>query len=131
MSVSAVQVWPGVEESLLLLDLVEKMVQAKDLRGLAEPFLKGIATLSKAPAAVLFFRKTALPMERFFQVGLAPAAARYSCRSVPPRPSRPQRPWPPPHMIRPGCIFTPFPGRTAPWGCWESSRKPGPLQIPA
>jgi hypothetical protein len=74
MSIEAVQIWPGVEESLLLLDLAEKMVQAKDLRQLAEPFLEGIANLSKAPAAVLLFKQTVLPMERFFQVGLAPEA---------------------------------------------------------
>jgi hypothetical protein len=75
MSAEAAQARPGVEESLLLLDLAEKMVQAKDLRGLAEPFLGGIATLTGAPATVLLFKKTALPIETFFQVGLAPEAA--------------------------------------------------------
>jgi hypothetical protein len=74
MSTEAVAVLPGVEESQLLLDLAEKMVQAQDLRGLAEPFLGGIATLSQAPASVLFLKKTALPVDTFFQVGLAPEA---------------------------------------------------------
>jgi hypothetical protein len=74
MLAEAVQVRPGVEESLLLLDLAEKMVQAKDLGGLAEPFLEGIATLSRAPASVLFFKNTGLPLENFFQIGLAPEA---------------------------------------------------------
>ncbi len=72
MSVQARQAQPEVEESLVLLDLAEKMVQAKDLRGLAEPFLGGITILTGASAAVLSFKKTFLPMETFFQVGLAP-----------------------------------------------------------
>ncbi len=74
MSAEAAQARNGVEESLLLLDLAEKMVQAKDLRGLAEAFLGGIATLAGAAASVLVLKKTALPMETFFQVGLAPEA---------------------------------------------------------
>jgi hypothetical protein len=65
-------VWSGAEESLLLLDLAEKMAQAKDLRELAEPFLGGMATLVGAPAAVLSLKKTPFPKETFFQVGLAP-----------------------------------------------------------
>jgi hypothetical protein len=56
------------------LDLAEKMLQGKDLRGLAEPFLEGIATLTGAPAMVLYFKKIALPMETFFQMGLSPEA---------------------------------------------------------
>jgi len=74
MSALAVQDRTGAEESLLLLDLAEKMVQARDLRGLAEPFLGGLAALAGAPAAVLSLKKTPLPMETFFQVGLAPEA---------------------------------------------------------
>jgi GAF domain-containing protein len=61
-----------VEESLLLLDLAEKMMQAKDLRELAEPFLCGLAALTGAPATLLFLKKLPIPMETFFQVGLAP-----------------------------------------------------------
>jgi hypothetical protein len=75
MSAIASQAWSETEESLLLiLDLAEKMVQAQDLRGLVESFLAGLATLSGASATVLFLRKTALPAETFFQVGLAPEA---------------------------------------------------------
>jgi hypothetical protein len=74
MSMVASQAWSETEESLLLLDLAEKMVQAQDLRGLVEPFLGGIATLSGASTTVLFLQKTALPVETFFQVGLAPEA---------------------------------------------------------
>lgn len=62
----------GAEESLLLLDLAEKMMQANDLRELAEPFLGGMATLAEAPATVLSLKKTILPKETFFQVGLLP-----------------------------------------------------------
>ena len=65
MSAEAAQARPGVEESLLLLDLAEKMVQAKDLRGLAEPFLGGIAALTGAPATVLFLKKTLYPWKLF------------------------------------------------------------------
>jgi hypothetical protein len=54
MCAEAVQARPGVEEYVLLLDLAAKMMQAKDLRELVEPFLEGIATLSGAPATVLF-----------------------------------------------------------------------------
>jgi hypothetical protein len=50
------------------------MVQARDLRGLAESFLGGLATLSGVSATVLFLKKTTLPVETFFQVGLAPEA---------------------------------------------------------
>jgi hypothetical protein len=75
MSALAVQDRPGPEESLLLLDLAEKMVQAKDLRELAEPFLGGMATLTGAMAAFLVLKKTSLPMETFIQVGLAPEVA--------------------------------------------------------
>ena len=74
MSAIASQTWPETEESLLLLDLAEKMAQAQDLKGLVEPFLAGLATLSGASATVLFLKKTALPLETFFQVGLAPEA---------------------------------------------------------
>jgi hypothetical protein len=71
--------WSGAEEPLLLLDLAEKMVQAKDLRGLAEPFLGGIVTLSGSDAAVLALKKNPQPMETFFQVGLAPEAVPVVC----------------------------------------------------
>ena len=74
MSVITSQAWSETEESLLLLDLAEKMVQSQDLRGLVEVFLGEIAILSKASAAVLFLKKNALPVETFFQVGLAPEA---------------------------------------------------------
>ncbi len=70
MPAGAAHVRSGVEESQLLLDLAEKMVHAKNLRELAEPFLGGLATLTGAPAAVLSLKKTPLPMETFFQVGL-------------------------------------------------------------
>jgi hypothetical protein len=65
---------PEVEEPLLFLDLAERMLQAKDLRGLAEPFLGCLATLTGAQATVLFLKKTCLPMETFYQVGLTPEA---------------------------------------------------------
>jgi hypothetical protein len=68
------QARPGVEETYLLLDLVERMVLAKDLRELAEPFLESIATLIGAPATVLSFKRNSFPKETFFQVGLAPEA---------------------------------------------------------
>jgi hypothetical protein len=74
MSAEAGQARPDVEESLLLLDLAEKMVQAKDLRELVEPFLGGIATLSGAAATMLVLRNSSLPLETFFQVGLRPEA---------------------------------------------------------
>jgi hypothetical protein len=75
MQMLAEQTAAGLEESsLLLLELAQKMVQAKDLRELAQPFLGGIATLSSAPASILFFKKNALSMETFFQVGLTPEA---------------------------------------------------------
>jgi hypothetical protein len=74
MSAIAAQACSGAEDSLLLLDLAEKMVQAKDLRELAEPFLRGMATLVGAPASVLSLKKTTLPKETFFQVGLVPEA---------------------------------------------------------
>jgi hypothetical protein len=71
MSAVASQAWSETEESLLLLDLAEKMVQAQDLRGLVEPFLGGIATFNGTSAAVLSLKKTAFAVETFFQVGLA------------------------------------------------------------
>jgi hypothetical protein len=74
MNAIASQAWSETEESLLLLGLAEKMVQAQDLRGLVEPFLGGVATLSGAAATILLLKKTALPVETFFQVGLAPEA---------------------------------------------------------
>ncbi len=71
MSMLAAQTPSELKDSpLFLLELAEKMVQAKDLQKLAQPFLEGIANLSGAPAAVLFLTKAALPMETFFQVGL-------------------------------------------------------------
>jgi hypothetical protein len=74
MPAEAIQAQPGVEEALLLLDLAEKMVLAGDLRELTEPFLKNIATITGAPAAILSLKKNSLPMETFFQVGLVPEA---------------------------------------------------------
>jgi len=74
MTASAVQERPGVEESILLLDLAEKMVQAADLEGLAEPFLAGLAALARAPASVLSLKRDTLPLPAFFQSGLAPEA---------------------------------------------------------
>jgi hypothetical protein len=50
------------------------MVLAKDMRELAEPFLEIITTLTGAEAGVLSLKKNSLPMETFFQVGLAPEA---------------------------------------------------------
>lgn len=75
MSAIAPQAWSGAEESVLLLELAEKMVLAKDLRELAQPFLGGIATLSGAAATALLLKKTAPLMENFFQVGLTPEVA--------------------------------------------------------
>ncbi len=75
MTASAVQERPGAEESLLLLDLAEKMVQATDVEGLAAPFLGGLATLARAPATVLSLRGTTLPIPTFFQSGLTPEVA--------------------------------------------------------
>jgi hypothetical protein len=63
-----------LKDSFLLLELAEKMVQAKDLRELVQHFLGGIANLSGSPATVLFLKKAALPVETFFQVGLTPEA---------------------------------------------------------
>ncbi len=74
MLADTVQARSGVEEALLLLNLAEKMVLAKDLRELAEPFLGDIALLTGAPATILSLKKNSLPMETFFQVGLAPEA---------------------------------------------------------
>jgi len=75
MQMLAGQTTAGLEESsLLILELAEKMVQARDLRELVQPFLGGIANLSGAPATLLFLKKAALPMETFFQVGLTPEA---------------------------------------------------------
>ncbi|MFZ2088670.1 MAG: GAF domain-containing protein [Desulfobaccales bacterium] len=74
MPAEAAHLRSGVEESQLLLDLAEKMVFAKNMRELAEPFLGGLTTLTGAPAAVLSLKKTPLPMETFFQVGLDPEA---------------------------------------------------------
>uniref|UniRef100_A0A7V6DQ99 GAF domain-containing protein n=1 Tax=Desulfobacca acetoxidans TaxID=60893 RepID=A0A7V6DQ99_9BACT len=74
MSAIALQARSETEESLLLLDLAEKMMQAQDLRELAEAFLGGIAGLSGGQAAVLLVKKTVLPVETFFQVGLSPEA---------------------------------------------------------
>jgi hypothetical protein len=74
MTIEAVQARPGVEEALLLLDLAEKMVLAKDMRELAERFLGNIALLTGAPATFLSLKNNYLPMESFFQVGLAPEA---------------------------------------------------------
>jgi len=67
--------WCQVGESFFLLDLAEKMMEAKDLRELAEPFLDDLTNLTRAPATLLFLRKLPLPMETFFQVGLAPEVA--------------------------------------------------------
>jgi hypothetical protein len=65
----------GLKDSpLLLLELAEKMVQARDLRELVQPFLGGIANLSGSPATVLFLKKATLTIETFFQVGLTPEA---------------------------------------------------------
>jgi hypothetical protein len=74
MFAKASQALSETEESLLLLDLAEKMVRAGDLRGLTETFLQGIAALSAASATILFLNKTTLPVKTFFQVGLAPEA---------------------------------------------------------
>jgi hypothetical protein len=74
MTAEAAQARPGVQEASILLDLAEKMVLAKDLRELAEPFLGNIALLTGAPATFLSLKTNSLPMESFFQVGLAPEA---------------------------------------------------------
>jgi hypothetical protein len=75
MLAETAQAQPGVEEALLLLDLAEKMVAAKDLGELAELFLKNIATLTTAPARGLYLKGNSLHMETVFQMGLAPEAA--------------------------------------------------------
>ena len=74
MQMPAVQISFELEESSLLLNLAEKTLQAKNLQELSEPFLKGLITLTGNPAAFLFLEKSNLPMETFFQVGLAPEA---------------------------------------------------------
>jgi GAF domain len=75
MTASAVIERPGAEESLLLLDLAEQMVQARDVAGLAEPFLAGVAALSGASAVALVLQKSTLHIPTFFQSGLTPGAA--------------------------------------------------------
>ncbi len=74
MLANAAQACSGLEEALVLLDLAEKMTLAKDLRELAEPFLGNVAILTGAPATVLSLKENHLPMETFFQVGLASEA---------------------------------------------------------
>lgn len=74
MPTLAARTQPEVEEPWLLIDLVDKALHAKNLPELAEPFLKGLITLTGAPAAFLFLDKGNLPLESFFQVGLAPEA---------------------------------------------------------
>jgi hypothetical protein len=74
MQMHAVQTSFELEESSLLLNLAEKTLQAKDLQELSVPFLKGLTTLTGNSAAFLFLEKSNLPMETFFQVGLAPEA---------------------------------------------------------
>jgi hypothetical protein len=60
-------------ESSDLLNLVEKILQAKNLQDLMNPFLQGLSTLAGASAAFFFLEKRShLPIESFFQVGLAP-----------------------------------------------------------
>jgi len=58
-------------ESFLLLDLAKQMREANSLQELAEIFLSGLANLTGAPATLLFLNKLPLPMESFFQLGLA------------------------------------------------------------
>jgi flavin reductase (DIM6/NTAB) family NADH-FMN oxidoreductase RutF len=74
MTAEAIQLRPGVEEALLLLDLGEKMVLARDLRELAESFLGNVAIITSAQATFLSLKKNYLPLNTFFQVGLAPEA---------------------------------------------------------
>jgi len=64
-----------VGESFLLLDLAKQMREANSLDELAQPFLRGLANLTGASATLLFLRKLPLPMESFFQLGLAPEMA--------------------------------------------------------
>jgi len=86
------QARPGMEEALHLLDLFERMVLAKNLRELADPFLESIAALTGAPATILFLKRNSFRMETFFQVGLVPEAVptitgfcEESLRKLPPR----------------------------------------------
>uniref|UniRef100_A0A7C3Z1F2 GAF domain-containing protein n=1 Tax=Desulfobacca acetoxidans TaxID=60893 RepID=A0A7C3Z1F2_9BACT len=74
MVTEAVQAGVGVEESQILLDLAEKLVHAKEVRELAALFLEGVAAIAGAAAAVLSLKKTVLPIETFFEAGLAPEA---------------------------------------------------------
>jgi len=62
------------KKALILFEMAEKAVHAKDLRELAEPFLQGLGFITGAPAAFLFLEKNPLPLENFIQVGLAPEA---------------------------------------------------------
>jgi hypothetical protein len=59
-------------DSPVLLNLVEQIMQARNLRELMDPFLQGLSTLAGASAAFFFIEKSHLPVENFFQVGLAP-----------------------------------------------------------
>jgi hypothetical protein len=134
----ASQALSETEESLLLLDLAERMVQARDLRGLTETFLGGIAALSEASAAILFLKKTALPMETFSRWAWPlrrcrwlPACVRSASRSARPHWCRLPKLWSFRLMARPGCTSALFPGGRRPWGCWESSGNPRPLPTPA
>ena len=74
MSMGVEPIHPEVRDSLILLDLAEKAVEAKNLRELVESFLVGLAALTKTQAAFLFLENNSLHLEKFFQVGLTPEA---------------------------------------------------------
>lgn len=74
MSAEAAKARLEVEESQFLLDLIEKLVQARDMRQLVEPFLEGMTACTGALATVLALQRTPLAKETFFQAGLAPEA---------------------------------------------------------
>lgn len=57
-------------EALYLLDLAEMTFRAPDLPGMAESFLRGLARLKQAAAAVLYLENPHLPGNSFFQTGL-------------------------------------------------------------
>jgi GAF domain-containing protein len=61
-------------EALYLLDLAEMSYRTPNLPELAETFLRGLARLIQAPAAVLYLEDPALAGDSFFQMGLLPEA---------------------------------------------------------
>jgi hypothetical protein len=61
-------------EALYLLDLAEMSFRSPNLPEFADTFLRGLARLIQAPAAVLYLEDPALNGNSFFQMGLPPEA---------------------------------------------------------